>query len=100
MTLHGMKYPFGHSKSALLAMLSPGFLCTSSLADHRKLKSPGFGVSTTKQELKYESITNTIPTKHSTGPATRKNINPILADTIIYKMITLPVLYQKKSDTT
>lgn len=36
-TFYGMKH-FGHSRSALLAMFPPSFLC-SSLADHRKLKS-------------------------------------------------------------
>lgn len=36
----GIEYTFGQSRSAVLAMLSPGFLFPSSLAGQGKLKGP------------------------------------------------------------
>lgn len=36
----GMEYPFGHLRSAVLAMLPASFLFTSSLAKREKLKNP------------------------------------------------------------
>lgn len=40
MAVYGMKYLFGYFRSAILAISPPGFLCTSSLAEHGKLKGP------------------------------------------------------------
>ena len=40
MTSYGMEYPFGQLGSAVLAVLPPSFLCTSSLAERGRLKSP------------------------------------------------------------
>lgn len=41
MAFHGMEYPFGKFRSAILDVLPiPSLLCSSLLADHGKLKSP------------------------------------------------------------
>lgn len=40
MTFHGMEYPSGQFRAALLAMLAPCFLCTYSGAEHWTFKSP------------------------------------------------------------
>lgn len=44
MMFYGMEYSFGLFSSAVLAMLPPGFLHTSLLAEHQKLKSPWLGL--------------------------------------------------------
>jgi len=40
MTSYSVEYTFGQLGSAVLAMLPPSFLCTASLGEHGKLKSP------------------------------------------------------------
>jgi len=40
MASYGMEYPFGQFGYAVLAVLPPSFLRTSSLAKHGKMKSP------------------------------------------------------------
>lgn len=59
-SMYGMDYPFSQFRSAILAMLLPGFLCTCSLAEHRTQKCPWRRVSTTHQLLTYQWVTNTI----------------------------------------
>lgn len=40
MMFSGVEYPFGQFRSPAPAVLSPAFLCTSSLAKHETQKSP------------------------------------------------------------
>lgn len=76
--LHGMEYPFGTFRCAVLAVLPPSFLCTCLLPEHGKLKNPGLRVSTAQQLPKYQCVTNIIlilNPKHSTVPAAWKKSN-------------------------
>lgn len=83
----GMEYPFGQFRSGVLAMSPHSFLCTCSLADHGKRKSPWLGVSTTQQQLKFQCVINIIlifcifNTEQSTMPATKKKIHSMPAET-------------------
>lgn len=40
MTSYGAEYPFGQFGSALLAVLPPSLLCSSSFTEHEALESP------------------------------------------------------------
>lgn len=78
MMLHGMEYPFGKFRSAVLTVLPPSFSCTCSLPECGKLKNPGFRVSTAQQQPKYQCVANIIlilNPKQSTVPAARKKSN-------------------------
>lgn len=82
-TFWGLEYPCGQFRSALLALLPPSSLCSCSLAEYRKLKSPWLGV-TSWQQLKHQRVTNIVllqNPKHSTRPPTRKKINSLPAQT-------------------
>lgn len=58
--LYGMAYPFGHLGSAVMAMLSPGFLCPSSLAEHEKPWTQGKHCwATTETSLCYQHDSRT-----------------------------------------
>lgn len=62
----------------------PSFLCTCTLAVHGKPKLHCFTVSTTEQQLKPQSVINTIlllNRKQSSVSAVRKKINSIPAET-------------------
>lgn len=58
MMLCGMEYPFSQFRSPVLAMLSPSFLCTCSMSENRKLKSPWLRASTAQQQLKHQCDIN------------------------------------------
>lgn len=60
MTFSGMGYPFGQFGSALLAMLPPRFLCTCSLAEHIKQKSPWLKVNTAQETPKHQCVNNIV----------------------------------------
>lgn len=74
MTLSFIEYPFCHFGSAVFTMLHLSFLCTSSLAEGRKLKSPWLRVSTAQEQLKHQCATQhlILHPKFSTGSATEK----------------------------
>lgn len=70
--------------STVLAMLSLGFLCTSLLAEHKKLKTPWLQVSTSSQQLKHHHVINItviLNPKYTTVPGTRKKITFTSAET-------------------
>lgn len=82
MMFSDMGYPFGQFSSTVLLMLSPSFLCHSSLAEYEKLKSPLLRVGTTEQQTKHQGAIYMIlllNQNHSTSPAIRKRINSIPA---------------------
>lgn len=64
----------GQSGSAVLAVLPPGFLWSSSLAKHRELESPWIRVSTAQQQPKHLCYPHYSHTESS--PATGKKIIP------------------------
>lgn len=74
MTYSRMEYPFCQFGSVILSMLHLSFLCTSSLAECGKQKSPWFGVSTAQQLLKHQCAIQhlILNPKFSTAPATEK----------------------------
>lgn len=57
---------------------SPSLSCSFSPTEHGKLKSPWLWLSTAEQQPKQQCLVNVIPRanpKHSTEPATKKEIN-------------------------
>lgn len=66
---------FGQFGSLVLTTLRHSFLCTCSVAEHEKLKTPYFRANTTWQQLKHQCIINIILTlnpKYNTIPAAKK----------------------------
>lgn len=71
-TFSGMEHPFDHFRTAVLAVLPPRFLRTSSLAEHETLKRPWLGVCT--QQPKHQCVINIVITLN---PATRKEMKKL-----------------------
>lgn len=77
MMFYSKEHPFDQFGSAILAILPPSFLCTSSLAENGTLQSLLFRVSTTVEQPTHQCVINVIFTlnpEHSIDQVLRRTL--------------------------